>query len=125
MFTLIKNAHIVSPDLEIACGSLLICDNKVAAVSADEILAPAGSPACALAAFEAGADAIYAGLSKFNARERGENFTPEVMAQIVDHAHKLDQALNLHAAPSFLAQNIDNIPSLLYNNYIINVIVCQ
>ena len=54
-----------------------------------EILAPAGSPACALAAFEAGADAIYAGLSKFNARERGENFTPEVMAQIVDHAHKL------------------------------------
>ncbi|MBQ8755065.1 MAG: U32 family peptidase [Lentisphaeria bacterium] len=53
-----------------------------------EILAPAGSPACALAAFEAGADAVYAGLSKFNARERGENFTPEVMAQIVDYAHK-------------------------------------
>ncbi len=53
-----------------------------------ELLAPAGSPACALAAFEAGADAIYAGLSKFNARERGENFTPEVMAQIVDYARK-------------------------------------
>ena len=56
-----------------------------------EILAPAGSPACALAAFEAGADAVYAGLSKFNARERGENFTPDVMAQIVDHAHKLNK----------------------------------
>ena len=54
-----------------------------------ELLAPAGSPACALAAFDAGADAIYAGLAKFNARERGENFTPEVMAQIVDYAHKL------------------------------------
>ncbi len=54
-----------------------------------ELLAPAGSPSCALAALEAGADAIYAGLSKFNARERGENFTPHVMAQIVDHAHKL------------------------------------
>ena len=54
-----------------------------------ELLAPAGSPACALAAFEAGADAIYAGLAKFNARERGENFTPERMAQIIEYAHKL------------------------------------
>ena len=54
-----------------------------------ELLAPAGSPACALAAFEAGADAIYAGLARFNARERGENFTPDLMARIVDHAHRL------------------------------------
>ncbi len=54
-----------------------------------ELLAPAGSPACALAAFEAGADAIYAGLAKFNARERGENFSPERMAQIIEYAHKL------------------------------------
>ena len=52
-----------------------------------ELLSPAGSPACALAAFDAGADAIYAGLSKFNARERGENFTPDMMKRIVDHAH--------------------------------------
>ena len=35
-----------------------------------ELLAPAGSPACALAAFDAGADAVYAGLNKFNSRER-------------------------------------------------------
>jgi len=53
-----------------------------------ELLAPAGSPSCALAAFDAGADAVYAGLSRFNARERGENFTPGVMRQIVDHAHR-------------------------------------
>jgi len=53
-----------------------------------ELLAPAGSPSCALAAFDAGADAIYAGLSRFNARERGENFTPERMRQIVDYAHR-------------------------------------
>ena len=43
MFTLIKNAHIVSPDLEIACGSLLVENNKIAAVSANEITAPAGA----------------------------------------------------------------------------------
>ena len=53
-----------------------------------ELLSPAGSPACALAAFDAGADAVYAGLSKFNARERGENFTPDMMKRIVDYAHK-------------------------------------
>ncbi len=53
-----------------------------------ELLAPAGSPACALAAFEAGADAVYAGLAKFNARERGENFTPEMMGRIIDFAHR-------------------------------------
>ncbi len=56
-----------------------------------ELLAPAGSPACALAAFEAGADAVYAGLGKFNARERGENFTPENLGKIIEHAHKLDR----------------------------------
>ena len=60
-----------------------------------ELLAPAGSPACALAAFEAGADAIYAGLAKFNARERGENFTPERMSQIIAHAHRLGRKVYL------------------------------
>ena len=43
MFTLIKNAQIVSPDLEISCGALLIENNKIAAVSANEITAPAGA----------------------------------------------------------------------------------
>ena len=33
-----------------------------------ELLAPAGNPACAIAAFDAGADAVYAGLKRFNAR---------------------------------------------------------
>ena len=60
-----------------------------------ELLAPAGSPACALAAFEAGADAVYAGLAKFNARERGENFTPETMMKVVDFAHRNGKKLYL------------------------------
>ena len=53
-----------------------------------ELLAPAGTPAAALAALDAGADAIYAGLSRFNARERGENFTPEAMGKIIEHFHR-------------------------------------
>ena len=53
-----------------------------------ELLSPAGNADCALAAFDAGADAVYAGLSKFNARERGDNFTEERLCAVVDHAHK-------------------------------------
>ncbi|MBD2212810.1 U32 family peptidase [Nostoc linckia FACHB-104] len=49
-----------------------------------ELLAPAGSWDCAKAAVENGADAIYFGLDRFNARMRAQNFTeadlPELMA---------------------------------------------
>ncbi|WP_414754725.1 DUF3656 domain-containing U32 family peptidase [Anabaena sp. CCY 9910] len=49
-----------------------------------DILAPAGNWECAKAAVENGADAIYFGLDKFNARMRAQNFTeadlPELMA---------------------------------------------
>ncbi len=49
-----------------------------------ELLAPAGDWDCARAAVENGADAIYFGLSRFNARLRAHNFTeadlPELMA---------------------------------------------
>ena len=48
------------------------------------LLAPAGNWECAKAAVENGADAIYFGLERFNARMRAENFTvgdlPELMA---------------------------------------------
>ena len=49
-----------------------------------ELLAPAGDWACARAAVENGADGIYFGLERFNARMRAHNFTaadlPELMA---------------------------------------------
>lgn len=49
-----------------------------------ELLAPAGNWDCAKAAIENGADAIYFGLDRFNARMRAENFTeanlPDLMA---------------------------------------------
>ena len=53
-----------------------------------ELLAPAGSLSCALAAFDAGADAVYGGLKRFNARERTENFSREEMAKLIAYAHK-------------------------------------
>ncbi len=54
-----------------------------------ELLAPAGNAAAALAAFDAGADAVYAGLTRFNARERSENFTPETLGGVIEYAHSL------------------------------------
>jgi hypothetical protein len=43
-----------------------------------ELLAPAGDWDCAKAAVENGADAIYFGLEKFNARMRARNFTESI-----------------------------------------------
>lgn len=53
-----------------------------------ELLAPAGTIDAGLAAFDAGADAVYAGLSKFNARERGQNFDFEALRKLIAWAHK-------------------------------------
>ena len=53
-----------------------------------ELLAPAGDAECALAAFESGADAIYAGLSKFSAREKSNNFTVSELSKISAYAKK-------------------------------------
>ena len=53
-----------------------------------ELLSPAGNLELALAAFDGGADAIYCGMSRFNARERAENFTPETMGKAIRYAHE-------------------------------------
>ncbi|MEM4248164.1 MAG: peptidase U32 family protein, partial [Candidatus Nanoarchaeia archaeon] len=52
-----------------------------------ELLAPAGNIVSAITAFSAGADAVYAGLSHFNARARTENFTVEELAKTITYAH--------------------------------------
>jgi putative protease len=56
-----------------------------------ELLAPAGSMEAGLSALDAGADAVYAGLPGFNARERGQNFTMEALSKLTAWAHKLDR----------------------------------
>ncbi len=52
-----------------------------------ELLAPAGNLETALAAFDAGADAVYGGLAKFNARERAANFSPDELGKLLRYAH--------------------------------------
>jgi len=53
-----------------------------------ELLAPAGDWECARAAIENGADAIYFGLEKFNARMRAQNFTEADLPRLVEALHR-------------------------------------
>jgi U32 family peptidase len=72
-----------------------------------ELLAPAGDWDCVKAAVENGADAIYFGLDRFNARMRAENFTsadlPELMAFLHQRGVKGYLTLNTLIFPNELA----------------------
>jgi putative protease len=56
--------------------------------SLPELLAPAGDWDCARAAVENGADAIYFGLEKFNARMRADNFTAADLPGLMEFLHR-------------------------------------
>ena len=51
-----------------------------------ELLAPAGNFQTALAAFEAGADAVYCGLTEFSARAFADNFSLEDLKNLLRYA---------------------------------------
>lgn len=53
-----------------------------------ELLSPAGDWECARAAVENGADAIYFGLEKFNARMRANNFTMSDLPKLMEFLHR-------------------------------------
>ena len=72
-----------------------------------EILSPAGDTDSALAAFAAGADAVYLGLKHFSARMQAENFSMRELSRLADLAHstgkKVYIALNTLLKPGDLA----------------------
>jgi len=63
-----------------------------------ELLSPAGNWDCARAAVANGADAIFFGLSKFNARLRADNFTEYDLPELMDFLHK-------HGVKGFVTMN--------------------
>lgn len=65
-----------------------------------ELLAPAGDWPALEAALEAGANAVYLGLTTLNARRRAKNFSQEEFAQAVEKVHA-------HGARAYLTLNID------------------
>ncbi len=65
-----------------------------------ELLAPAGDWAAMEAALEAGADAVYLGLTALNARRRAKNFRPAEFVRAVEQIHA-------RGARVYLTLNID------------------
>lgn len=63
-----------------------------------ELLAPAGDWECARAAVANGADAIYFGLGRFNARLRARNFTEADLPDLMNYLHR-------HGVRGFVAFN--------------------
>jgi len=63
-----------------------------------ELLSPAGNWDCARAAVAAGADAIYFGLPKFNARLRADNFIEADLNELMEFLHR-------HGVRGFVAMN--------------------
>lgn len=53
-----------------------------------ELLAPAGSWDAMVACIEAGADAVYGGIDRWNARQRADNFTVEQLSAAVTWCHE-------------------------------------
>ncbi len=75
-----------------------------AAGAAAELLAPAGQPDAAHAAFHYGADAIYLGLDRFSARAEAVNFTPDQLDETVAYAHSLSPKRRVYLALNTLVQ---------------------
>lgn len=75
-----------------------------------ELLAPGGDLDSIKAAIAAGADAVYCGLDRFNARNRATNITFDVLQGVIDLAHQ-------HKCKIFLTLNIvvleNEIPSII------------
>ena len=64
------------------------CEPRLKGARVPELLAPAGDWRCARAAVENGADAIYFGLERFNARMRAHNFTEADLPQLMEFLHR-------------------------------------
>ncbi|MDY0087778.1 MAG: U32 family peptidase [Coriobacteriia bacterium] len=67
--------------------------------AAPELLVPAGGPEALRAAVNNGADAVYLGLDRLNARRGAENFTPEALQEATRYAH-------LRGVRVYLAANV-------------------
>jgi U32 family peptidase len=63
-----------------------------------ELLAPAGNWDCVRAAVANGADAVYFGMPRFNARLRADNFTEEDLPKVMEFLHT-------HGVKGFVAFN--------------------
>ena len=79
-----------------------------------ELLAPASNLSTALTAFECGADSVYAGLQKFNARERGDNFDYDSFGELVSFARTKGKKVYLTLNTLLKENELEEVTSLLH-----------
>jgi putative protease len=79
------NAAVLQPGPRAGCGPEAVQKERF---RLPELLAPAGDWDCVKAAVENGADAIYFGLEKFNARMRAQNFTETDVPGLMEFLHR-------------------------------------
>src|SRR5262249_3586456 len=78
--------------------------------SRPEILAPAGDPLALRAAIASGADAVYLGMARFNARGRAERFRGVTLESCVRAAH--DHGVRVYVTLNTLLHD-DELPTAL------------
>ena len=81
-----------------------------------ELLLPAGNLDCLKAAVENGADAVYFGIDKFNARRRAANFQLNKIQEVIDYCHangvRAYCALNILIKNSELQEYFETVKTL-------------
>ncbi len=79
-----------------------------------ELLSPAGTYECAIAAFNAGADAVYLGLNRFGARANAVNLSNEELKSILDIAHINGRKVYLTVNTLFKDEECADLHDFLY-----------
>ena len=78
-----------------------------------ELLAPAGNLATGIIALDSGADAVYAGLDRFNARERTENLSLTDFGKLTRYAHDRGRRVYLTLNTLIRQDELDDVARLL------------
>ncbi|NMA65144.1 MAG: U32 family peptidase [Clostridiaceae bacterium] len=81
-----------------------------------ELLAPAGSFESLKAAIHNGADAVYLGGGKFNARINADNFSEEDLARAIDYAHEC--GVKIYITLNTLLKNEELDQALRFAHYV-------
>ncbi len=79
-----------------------------------ELLAPAGSKEAFISAVRAGADSIYLGVDKYNARLKSETFNLYDTEVAIDYAHKHDKKVYLALNTLIKHEEIDDVVKIIY-----------
>lgn len=83
-----------------------------------ELLSPAGTYECFLAAIAGGADAVYLGLDKFGARANAGNLSNDELIKALDLAHINNKRIYLTVNTLFKDEEIEELRDFLYEPYI-------